>query len=68
VKKPAFNLPAGIFNKTWVFSSPVQKTKLNKISAEPFPSVPSPQTKKISSSTAAFGWAANALSSHPFPP
>jgi hypothetical protein len=23
VKKPAFNLPAGFFNKTWVFSSPV---------------------------------------------
>jgi hypothetical protein len=22
VKKPAFNLPAGFFNKTWVFSSP----------------------------------------------
>jgi len=22
-KKPAFNLPAGLFNKTWVFSSPV---------------------------------------------
>jgi hypothetical protein len=21
-KKPAFNLPAGFFNKTWVFSSP----------------------------------------------
>jgi hypothetical protein len=23
VKNPAFNLPAGFFNKTWVFSSPV---------------------------------------------
>jgi hypothetical protein len=22
VKKPAFNLPAGFFNKTWVFSCP----------------------------------------------
>jgi hypothetical protein len=22
VKKPAFNLPVGFFNKTWVFSSP----------------------------------------------
>jgi hypothetical protein len=22
-EKPAFNLPAGFFNKTWVFSSPV---------------------------------------------
>jgi hypothetical protein len=22
LKKPAFNLPAGFFNKTWVFSSP----------------------------------------------
>jgi hypothetical protein len=26
VKKPAFNLPAGFFNKTWVFSSPVVYT------------------------------------------
>jgi hypothetical protein len=25
VKKPAFNLPAGFFNKTWGFSSPVFK-------------------------------------------
>jgi hypothetical protein len=23
VKKPVFNLPAGFFKKTWVFSSPV---------------------------------------------
>jgi hypothetical protein len=28
VKKPAFNLPAGFFNKTWVFSSPA-KNSLN---------------------------------------
>jgi hypothetical protein len=26
VKKPAFNLPAGFFNKTWVFSSPGSDT------------------------------------------
>jgi hypothetical protein len=24
-EKPAFNLPAGFFNKTWVFSSPARK-------------------------------------------
>jgi hypothetical protein len=30
VKKPAFNLPAGFFNKTWVFSSPVYVTNVHK--------------------------------------
>jgi hypothetical protein len=28
VKKPAFNLPAGFFNKTWVFSSPISKCNI----------------------------------------
>jgi hypothetical protein len=34
VKKPAFNRPAGFFNKTWVFSSPAILTPHNRLFSE----------------------------------
>jgi hypothetical protein len=33
-KKPAFDLPAGFFNNTWVYSSPVTKTTEWKIKSK----------------------------------
>jgi hypothetical protein len=47
-KKPAFNLPAGFFNKTWVFSSPALNSHHQSVSKEVRkPNVYGPAARKI---------------------